>query len=630
MTETSPYRYSLIKHNELRLLRFIDDQDHISATLTIVSIDDPLPAFHTLSYTWADGDRIPKKPWYVEIENQRLPVLVSLKSFVDTLRSKDMLLDGRNWWIDSICIDQENLKERAEQVQLMHTIYQQSEQVIVWLGEESDDSSLGVDFVETLDEVYRQKISVEDIRARFQVERYQPHWKALENLTCRKWWSRIWTVQEYVLPTHIILWCGLREVDRSAFCNSLSMADKCPDINLRYTMPFRYGFNRRRLWQLYTTSKTARNRLSCSLLSMTAYFCCMHATDDRDRLYGIMALASDASLFKVDYSISTCEVYLRFAQAFIDHHKSLDVICFASTYCAPADSMQPSWVPDWHKRDAYLVVPSMVSQSCNSHIGNLRAPHQRDCDSPARFCASGERRAEYIFDGPVLLARGSVIDIVEELAASRDSVLSQTSETEQPQDWSDDTPDSSYNIVLSVCKSLVLDRKDRFLAYKMPIQEFLKDFLGLCAPLVIESACPAPPREMGDWFARTRSMKFYGRSLESILREVCLGRLDLSDFAPVQDEYTMDSFFGRFVDVVVRLSFRLMFSKYRRIGTTVDKARKGDLICILLGCSVPVLLRRSKQDENSFVFVGECFLDGSMDGTAFQDSDLQEKTFHKI
>ena len=40
-------------------------------------------------------------------------------------------------WADAICINQQDLLEKNSQVAMMRSIYQTSEQVIVWLGEES-------------------------------------------------------------------------------------------------------------------------------------------------------------------------------------------------------------------------------------------------------------------------------------------------------------------------------------------------------------------------------------------------------------------------------------------------------------------------------------------------------------
>jgi len=53
-------------------------------------------------------------------------------------------------------------------------------------------------------------------------------------------------------------------------------------------------------------------------------------------------------------------------------------------------------------------------------------------------------------------------------------------------------------------------------------------------------------------------------------------------------------------------------------GLAPDRARKGDLICILAGCTVPVVLRRHKNanQERYYELVGEAFVYGKMDGEA--------------
>ncbi|KAJ2992241.1 hypothetical protein NUW58_g2233 [Xylaria curta] len=606
MDPNSIYSYEPIQHNQIRLLKFLEDENPTSATFKTFSLEEPLPSYYALSYSWTCDNAVHTKGW-LRIKYEGLLVLASLQPFFQVLRSKNILLDGRWWWIDSLCIDLDNLEERAYQVRLMHHIYRQADQVIFWLGDESSDSNLAIDFIKFLDKVSRQKYSVGEIRMMLQKDEYYPKWTALINFLSRKWWSRIWTVQEFVIPTSASFWCGMQNVGRTAVCRSLSIADKCPSVGVKETVNFRYGFNRRRAWDLYKAGKKPGVNLSRSLLSLAAYFCCMDATDDRDRLYGLMALSTDESLLDVSYSLSSQEVYLRFAQAFIARYKSLDIICFASIYGPPSGSLRPSWVPDWHNGDSSLVIPSMVSQTCKTHVGNLRSPKFLEHDTSIYYSASGKRAAVYEFQGSTLFARGVIVDTVDGLAGSRDFAMTQSSAYNSKQ-LSDCSTSSPTEIIASVCKSLVLDRKDRFLRYAMPTEEFLQDFVRLCAPLITESHSSAP-KELREWFRWTRSLEIHGRSFESILRDNQQVFIDSPGSAPNQDEFIFDSFYGRFFDIVVRLSFRLMVSCNGRIGMVSEKAMKGDLVCVLFGCSVPVLLRKSEHGD-SFTFVGECFLDG--------------------
>ena len=43
----------------------------------------------------------------------------------------------------------------------------------------------------------------------------------------------------------------------------------------------------------------------------------------------------------------------------------------------------------------------------------------------------------------------------------------------------------------------------------------------------------------------------------------------------------------------------------------------GDVICVLFGCDMPVVLR--KIDENSYTFIGGCYVHGIMEGEAMRD-----------
>ncbi|PQE14200.1 heterokaryon incompatibility protein [Rutstroemia sp. NJR-2017a BVV2] len=632
MSQNALYSYNAIYHNQLRLLKFLQDGNHISAVLETFSVEEAIPPYHALSYTWASNETGLEKPWAIQIGDRQLPVLDSLQPFVQTLRAKNMLLDGRWWWIDSICIDQTNLEERGQQVHLMESIYRRADQVIIWLGEGSSDSDIALDFIEFLNRIIlennqstMENYNIEKLR-RLDLNHYHPQWKALTNLLARKWWSRIWTIQEFVLSPNVTFWCGIRTVGRTALCHSILAGDQWNSVGMKETVAFKSGFNRRRVWMLYMAGKEPGVETSRSLLALAAYFCFMDATDDRDRLYGLMALSTDGSLLEVDYSLSSQEVYLGFTQAFIARHRSLDIICYASIYSAPSGLLQPSWVPDWQKRNYSPVIPLMVSQSCNPHIGNLRPPIALEYDPSIYYSASGNRTAVYEFQGSALLARGAIIDIVDGIAGSKNSEFVQSSEWKSTSlsDCSDSTC-SPTEILTTVCRCLVLDRKDRYLRYAMPTENFMHDFLHLLAPLIKESPF-SPPREFQDWFHRTKHLQIHGHSFESILRASHQAKIDFPESAPNLDELVHDSFFGRFLETVVKMWLRLMVSRNGCMGMVSEKAMKGDLVCVLFGCSVPVLLRESDSGD-SFSLVGECFLDGYMDGLGLEQGRFEERMF---
>jgi hypothetical protein len=287
----------------------------------------------------------------------------------------------------------------------MGQIYRNAQEVIAWLGEGSDNTDQAIDFIELLDKEVRQgQIGLEELRLLFQHDRYHPHWAALLEFFQQKWWTRIWTLQEYALPASLSFWYGTRSVTRSAVEAALTAGDKCTALPFKWTPAFRYGWNRKRLvqWLHDERMKPGAGKLSSiSVVTLAAYSSRFEATDDRDRLYGVRGLATDGSVLSVDYSISVEETYLNFARSFIEHYKSLDIICFASIFFnshTPGSSL-PSWVPDWRTTVDPLVVPLMVSQSARTHIGNLRPIWAISDSSEPSLCyaASKDNAAIYEF-----------------------------------------------------------------------------------------------------------------------------------------------------------------------------------------------------------------------------------------
>ncbi len=112
-----------------------------------------------------------------------------------------------------------------------------------------------------------------------------------------------------------------------------------------------------------------------------------------------------------------------------------------------------------------------VSQSARTHIGNLRPPATvvEPGDPSLYYAAFKASAAMYIFEGSNLLARRTVVDTVDGLVGSRNIELVQSSVLNSPQLLSD--------ILRSVCKSSVLDRKDRYMRFAMPTGEFFQDFM---------------------------------------------------------------------------------------------------------------------------------------------------------
>jgi Heterokaryon incompatibility protein (HET) len=56
-------------------------------------------------------------------------------------------------WIDRLCIDQSNIDGRGSQVQIMRDIYKRATKLFVWIGTETDESTIALRTLDTAGKV---------------------------------------------------------------------------------------------------------------------------------------------------------------------------------------------------------------------------------------------------------------------------------------------------------------------------------------------------------------------------------------------------------------------------------------------------------------------------------------------
>lgn len=122
---------------EIRLLTLLPPRRYDTrpeGKLETVSLTDDLE-FIALSYVWGD----PGVTDEVIIDGAVVDVTVNLAAALWYFKEYDMLRgipDGRplQIWIDAVCINQDDLDERAQQVAFMKDIYSSAKHVFSWLG----------------------------------------------------------------------------------------------------------------------------------------------------------------------------------------------------------------------------------------------------------------------------------------------------------------------------------------------------------------------------------------------------------------------------------------------------------------------------------------------------------------
>ncbi len=142
-----PFQYIPLDHNrsEIRLLRLTGATDRsqtISCKLIHVALGDD-PAYEALSYVWGNAERTNS----ILLNGTGFQIT---KNLHDALRVLRLPGAHRDLWVDAICINQDDIPERNQQVTCMMSIYKHAQRVVVWLGEASNDTGLALEHLSDL------------------------------------------------------------------------------------------------------------------------------------------------------------------------------------------------------------------------------------------------------------------------------------------------------------------------------------------------------------------------------------------------------------------------------------------------------------------------------------------------
>ncbi len=140
------YVYQPLDDGYIRLVEVLSDTIDAPLQCRIFPCrleDTPYIPYEALSYVWG-----PQEPLHNLLCGVRWRVLRIGPNLLDALLHLRLHPwnnpSSRVLWIDRICINQEDIDERASQVRLMHSIYRRCRQALVWLG--TGDSNIEAAF----------------------------------------------------------------------------------------------------------------------------------------------------------------------------------------------------------------------------------------------------------------------------------------------------------------------------------------------------------------------------------------------------------------------------------------------------------------------------------------------------
>ncbi|KAL2068776.1 hypothetical protein VTL71DRAFT_15114 [Oculimacula yallundae] len=638
-SDAKPYQYRPLKEGEIRLLKLFmstheksKTNDTISGEIIYVSITD-LPQYEALSYCWGTEDSTES----IIIDGDKsLPIKPNLAAGLRQLRQHDPQRSNnyRWFWIDAICINQEDIDERNQQIQLMCDIYTRCNQLIVWLGVADQDAHLVVSFFETMAgfQGNEEKLKVwlpEQLASAAFIQIYI----AILKLLSSPWFGRAWIFQEYVLGAKdtAIIQYGEHKISQKAFIvtyANLVNEEYCDLDAWRQKTEVLKALHEDN-WNVLQTRLTLRWSVVCSIpiiydgiRSLKEDFPLLYciemirqatSTDPRDKVYAILGMlgrASDNPVLhtdglKIDYKASVEDVYSSVVKELIFRTKRLHVL-FACGERGPL--IHRTWTPDWSTTQLYigfLAIPcGKFDVKALENPGNYLSSQQLDCE------------ASISADMSTLTVAGLKWAAVKSVSPLLSNSMPEIGSQKLQEGMQDYGFSGHFLQHLEACWSTLqshprcLSEADAFKSLWRTLLVDVDSSIGLdwishstpdVQDILFETSTPIDIDTIHDLNAILHILYSLRPSPSSWNHPTLLSALEEEYTAWQRVFITEEGYIGKFFNENIQI---------------------GDVVCVLLGCPAPILLR--PVEGGYFEVLGGVYMDGIMYGEAIDAMDRGE------
>lgn len=505
------------------------------------------------------------------------------------------------------------MSERNWQVGKMTTIYERATEVLVWLGPPSHDSHLAIHVVL---ELYGH-IDDDEWLATRMAERDMPNLlRALADLIKRPYWKRIWVVQELTVAKAISFHCGKDSFNAEALSKvqkflanvhssegvplqlMVDGEDSQPTDNVDRAYLIYRGVIYIQEWQ-HTLESGDISFSDCIM-----YHLGQISSDPKDMVYGLAALANRRSKYKieVDYSLSVAEVYTNTARAEITFSRKLDILTFAVADEFHTKYNLPSWVPN-------LFASSSVRRQ---HYYLQEVPK-----STSPFQAAGDSQAEVTFQGSgnIINVKGMRVGQIEHAGSLPD--MQHVSDIESAA--------IAFMSWWPLVNSLV---GDRVLIHEAFARVLLRSKQG-SSGRKLQAILGA----YADLYNEFHPDEAIDNTLASYWNGVITKTARQMHTEPTAEFVHNQRLYWRnwiYTSTGYMSNRRFFISSTTEMGMAPEQAMEGDIVCVLLGCPHPMVLRPV---EDHYVVIGEAYYDFNMFGEAMErleqgELELQDFELH--
>jgi hypothetical protein len=364
--QTARYQYRPLDRSrqEIRLLTLEPGSgtSTLRCTLEHAFLDaNPPPYYETISYVCGD----PSKKRTILLNGHGVRAMATSESALRRMRLQDK---PRTLWVDSICIDQDNIDERGHQVGMMYQIYSLTFRNLVWLGPYDDTMSEAVTAMDAiLQEIAAETRDYADFNELLvdhnNTERYSEiplsstvDFLAFLRLLDNPWFSRLWIVQEASLAPSSMCHYGELELPLMSILRSARWL-----VHKWYQLPETPPSTLQHLYYAASISDSAdktygrfHTRVVFSvMLNLLHQFGHMRTFDRRDRVFSILGLwqmftetAMLPGVLQPDYNLSVGEVFestIRYT--IVESGRLAPLEKISAPPIEGRDASWPSWLP---------------------------------------------------------------------------------------------------------------------------------------------------------------------------------------------------------------------------------------------------------------------------------------------
>ena len=577
----APYEYTALDESasEIRLMTLLPGrfEDDISITMeTVILTKKHIPRYEALSYVWGSKEN----PVDISVKARKTkhsksdPMLgrrrrrrhkacslgtisatQNLATALPYLRKRDK---PRVFWIDAICVNQQDPAERGHQVKRMAAVYSMARQVIVWLGPESQNSTLALRALDHLGSQVRvdwNTLKMTSVLTRQLITQFDETfddetWKSAVHLLGRPWFERLWVWQEVRLAKEVCLFCGNEGLPWESLRRAMLYLHPAPK-------PAGFVHLIERCYKLVSYRDYVAgvfDNLDHILERSRSASC----SDPRDKIFAVLSLArkDDTHGLDPDYSKPAEAVFQDLVLHYAFNLQSLNILTQCELRDDTGGMKLPTWVPDW-------TVPRL-SKTVGFSV----------------CCLNSKSRVRYQ-DGKVLAATGVPVAVVGCV-----QTLPQRAGPEEEL-YDDEIEDVIRAIIVPRIESLSLPERNATL-------------ISLCRTLCCNAFADtySPPDSN---LPTSENCRNYIHRIVDTTRDTAL------EYSP-EEHHSLDF-------VAASIKERSFFTTADGdIGLAPIATKPGDQVCVLLGCQTPLVLRPC--GDESHKVVGECYIDGFMDGAA--------------